>query len=167
MAVTVAGLRVQSVRRRESGWSYRRIARDLQHRHRLNALLAFRLAHGWTQEEAARRWNERWSGESPPKTGKNFSYWEAWPARGGRAPSHKTLLRLAELYLCRPGDLVDGEDFGARDTGSDEGGPGAAGEHAGAAAPAGEDGEDGGGGGDGDDLAAAGGGGCLAGQPAA
>jgi hypothetical protein len=183
MAVTVAGLRVQSVRRRESGWSYRRIARDLQQRHRLNALLAFRLAHGWTQEEAARRWNERWSGEGPPKTGKNFSYWEAWPARGGRAPSQKTLLRLAELYLCRPGDLVDGEDFGARDTGSDSDGAEAVGEHGGAggagwpppvqggAAPAGEveveaeeDGEDGEGGGDGEDLAAAG---RMPGQPAA
>jgi hypothetical protein len=104
---------------REQGWSYRRIAAELQLLHNLNALLAFRLAHGWTQEEAARRWNERWSGDGPPKTGKNFSYWEIWPARGGRAPSAATLQRLAELYLCRPGDLLDGEDFSVFDTGSD------------------------------------------------
>jgi hypothetical protein len=120
MTVGAAGLRAQAVRLRGLGWSYRRIARHLQSGQRLGALAAFRLAHGWTQEEAARRWNERWSGEGPPKTGKSFSYWEAWPARGGRAPSLGTLRRLAELYLCRPGDLLDGEDFGALDTGSDD-----------------------------------------------
>jgi hypothetical protein len=119
MTVTASRLRAQANHLREQGWSYRRIAGELQRMHHLNARLAFRLAHGWTQEEAARRWNERWSGEGPPKTGKSFSYWETWPARGGRAPSPVTLQRLAELYLCRPGDLLDGEDFGARDTGSD------------------------------------------------
>ncbi len=123
MSSTASGLRAQANSLRQQGWSYRRIAGELQRRHHLNARLAFRLAHGWTQEEAARRWNERWSGEGPPKTGKNFSYWETWPARGGRAPSPETLKRLAELYLCRPGDLLDGEDFGARDTGSDVAGP--------------------------------------------
>jgi hypothetical protein len=114
-----AGLRARAARLRGLGWSYRRIACDLRGGGGLGALAAFRLAHGWTQEEAARRWNERWPGEGPPKTGKCFSYWEAWPARGGRAPSAGTLLRLAELYLCRAGDLLDGEDFGALDTGSD------------------------------------------------
>jgi hypothetical protein len=123
MAITASGLRAQANRWRQQGWSYRRIAGELQRLHHLNARLAFRLAHGWTQEEAARRWNERWSGEGPPKSGKSFSYWETWPARGGRAPSPGTLQRLAELYLCRPGDLLDGEDFGARDTGSDAVGP--------------------------------------------
>jgi hypothetical protein len=119
MTTGAAGLRARAARLRGLGWSYRRIARELQSGHRLNALTAFRLAHGWTQEEAARRWNERWPDQAPPKTGKCFSYWEAWPARGSRAPSARTLLRLAELYLCRAGDLLDGEDFGALDTGSD------------------------------------------------
>ncbi|WP_322759540.1 helix-turn-helix transcriptional regulator [Frankia sp. Cr2] len=120
MAVSAAGLRAESGRLRALGWSYRGIALEWQRRYRLNARVAFRLAHGWTQEEAARRWNARWSGEGPPKTGKSFSYWEIWPGRGGRAPSTRTLARLAELYLCRPGDLLDGEDFGRRDTGRDE-----------------------------------------------
>ncbi len=125
MAVSVAGLRAESGRLRALGWSYRRIALEWQHRYRLNARVAFRLAHGWTQEEAARRWNARWSGEGLSKTGKSFSYWEVWPGRGGRAPSTQTLVRLAELYLCRPGDLLDGEDFGRFDTGCDDavGGP--------------------------------------------
>ncbi|WP_322780759.1 helix-turn-helix transcriptional regulator [Frankia sp. Cas4] len=120
MAVSVAGLRAESGRLRALGWSYRGIALEWQRRYHLNARVAFRFAHGWTQEEAARRWNVRWSGEGPPKTGKSFSYWEVWPGRGGRAPSTRTLTRLAELYLCRPGDLLDGEDFGRRDAGSDD-----------------------------------------------
>jgi hypothetical protein len=121
MAVSAAGLRAESGRLRALGWSYRRIALEWQRRYHLNARVAFRLAHGWTQEEAARRWNIRWSGEGQPKTGKSFSYWEVWPGRGGRAPSSRTLTRLAELYLCRPGDLLDGEDFGRLDTGRDGG----------------------------------------------
>jgi hypothetical protein len=115
MTVTVTALRAESNRLRQLGWSYRRIAGELQRRHKLGALVAFRLAHGLTQDDAARRWNERWSGDGPPKAGKNFSYWETWPSPGGRAPSPVILRRLAELYLCRPGDLLDGEDFGVRD----------------------------------------------------
>ncbi|WP_242606880.1 helix-turn-helix domain-containing protein [Protofrankia symbiont of Coriaria ruscifolia] len=120
MAVSAAELWAESRRLRALGWSYRRIALEWQRRYRLNARVAFRLAHGWTQEEAARRWNARWPYEDPPKTGKAFSYWEVWPGRGGRAPSTQTLQRLAELYLCRPGDLLDGDDFGRLDTGCDD-----------------------------------------------
>ncbi|WP_261566623.1 helix-turn-helix domain-containing protein [Frankia gtarii] len=122
MPVAVAHIRVEARHLRALGWSYRRIARKLQARHRLAALVAFRLAHGWTQEEAAHRWNERWPGRGPAKTGKTWSYWESWPGKGGRAPSATVLSRLAELYLCRPGDLLDGPDFGELDAGSD--GPG-------------------------------------------
>ncbi|WP_308222520.1 helix-turn-helix transcriptional regulator [Frankia sp. AgB32] len=121
MPVAVAHIRVEASHLRELGWSYRRIARRLQRRHRLGALVAFRLAHGWTQEEAARQWNERWPAAGSAKTGKTWSYWESWPAKGGRAPSAAVLSRLAELYLCRPGDLLDGPDFGELDPGVDGG----------------------------------------------
>ncbi|SNQ47930.1 conserved hypothetical protein [Frankia canadensis] len=120
MPVAVARIRVEARQLRELGWSSRRIARRLQARHHLGALVAFRLAQGWTQEEAARRWNERWPAPGPAKTGKTWSYWEAWPARGGRAPSAAVLWRLAELYRCRPGELLDGPDFGQVDAGADE-----------------------------------------------
>ena len=109
------GLRAEALRLRALGWSYRRIASELQERHGLGARAAYRIAHGWTQEEAARRWNERWPDEGSVKTGKSFSYWETWPGRGGRQPSARTLERLAELYHCRPGDLLDGRDFGESD----------------------------------------------------
>lgn len=110
---TAAQLRAQAAALRALGWTYRRIARHWQRAHRLNARLAFRLAHGWTQDEAAGQWNARWPAD--PKSGKTFSYWESWPARGGRAPSVDSLRRLAELYLCRPGDLLDGSDYGVFD----------------------------------------------------
>ncbi|MBL7490090.1 helix-turn-helix transcriptional regulator [Frankia sp. AgB1.9] len=110
---TAAQLRAQAAALRVLGWTYRRIAVHWQRAYRLNARLAFRLAHGWTQDQAARQWNARWPAD--PKNDKAFSYWESWPARGGRAPSPDTLRRLAELYLCRPGDLLDGFDYSAFD----------------------------------------------------
>jgi len=114
---TAAQLRAQAGALRALGWSYRRIAKHWQRGYRLNARLAFRLARGWTQDEAARQWNARWPADL--KTSKAFSYWESWPAPGGRAPSPGVLQRLAELYLCRPGDLLDGIDYGALDPGRD------------------------------------------------
>nr|WP_232425559.1 helix-turn-helix transcriptional regulator [Pseudofrankia inefficax] len=110
---TAAQLRAQAAALRVLGWTYRRIALHWQRAYRLNARLAFRLAHGWTQDQAARQWTARWPAD--PKNDKAFSYWESWPARGGRAPSPDTLRRLAELYLCRPGDLLDGFDYSALD----------------------------------------------------
>lgn len=47
-------------------------------RYGVNARVAFRLVRGWSQRQAADQWNERWPAD--PKTFKNFSYWEVWPA---------------------------------------------------------------------------------------
>lgn len=55
-----------------------------------------RMAHGWTQAEAARRWNDRWPDDA--KTFKNISYWETWPSSTGHMPSLHVLDRLAQLY---------------------------------------------------------------------
>ncbi|WP_412539363.1 hypothetical protein R8Z50_26415 [Longispora sp. K20-0274] len=78
--------------------------------YRLNMRVAFRLAHGWSQPKAAEHWNTRWPAH--PKTFKNFSYWELWPASTGHAPSLETLAKLAELYECSVADLLtDGPDF--------------------------------------------------------
>lgn len=90
------------------------VAAAFAERYQVNRRVALRLAHGWSQREAAEQWNARWPAE--PKTFKNFSYWELWPADTGHAPSLDVLARLAELYQCRVADLVDdGADFRVAD----------------------------------------------------
>jgi hypothetical protein len=77
-------------------------------------IAAFRHAAGLTQAQAADRYNQRWPAD-PPKTFKQFSYWERWPgphaagsSASARAPSYPDLLRLAELYGCLADDLLRG-----------------------------------------------------------
>jgi hypothetical protein len=95
--LVAAGLRVQ-------GRTWVEIAAVLRQRPGVNARVALRLAHGWSQRQAAEQWNRRWPDD--PKTFKNLSYWEVWPAPSGYAPSLAVLDRLAQLYQCSVGDLL-------------------------------------------------------------
>ena len=80
---------------RRRGCSYREIAGRIRGELRVNVRVAFGLAHGWTQAEVAERWNVQWPDQEAPKTAKQISYWEVWPAPSGRAPSLGTLNRRA------------------------------------------------------------------------
>jgi hypothetical protein len=83
-------------------------------RYGVNARVAIRLAHCWSQDQAAAEWNRRWPAD--PKTFKNLSYWELWPSQTGHAPSLDTLTRLAEMYECSVADLLaDCPDYRSRD----------------------------------------------------
>jgi tetratricopeptide (TPR) repeat protein len=91
------------------------VAEVLRQRYRVNARVALRYAHSWSQRQAADEWNRRWPDEL--KTFKAFSYWEQWPSSTGYAPTFDNLGRLAELYECAVSDLlVDLPDFRHRDT---------------------------------------------------
>jgi len=95
---------------RSAGKTWVEIAAVFRDEYKVNARVSFRIARGWSQSEAADRWNERWPDD--PKTFKNFSYWEQWPNKTGYAPSLEVVGRLAELYGCRVSDLlVDAADY--------------------------------------------------------
>ena len=74
----------------------------------VNARVALRLAHGWSQGDAADRWNERWPDDL--KTFKNISYWERWPAASGYTPSLDVLTKLAQLYECHVAEAAGRRD---------------------------------------------------------
>ncbi len=91
---------------RRRGATVGEAATVLRDRYGLGALAAARTAGGWSQAEVAAAWSERWPDD--PKTFKNVSYWENWPAPTGHAPSLAVLDRLARLYGCTLADLVAG-----------------------------------------------------------
>src|SRR6266508_5535800 len=103
---------------RAQGATFRHIAQLVAARYNINSRVAYRLAHGLTQQQVADQWNELYpstDGEQPI-THKHVSYWEAWPGPTGRAPSPEVLNRLARIYLCRAADLLDGADYSGLDS---------------------------------------------------
>jgi transcriptional regulator with XRE-family HTH domain len=95
-----------TARLRSKGKTWPQIADAFRTRYRVNVRVALRLAHGFTQQDVADIWNERWPDERPAPTSKYVSRWEQWPTLTGWQPSLAVLSRLAEIYQCSVADLV-------------------------------------------------------------
>jgi transcriptional regulator with XRE-family HTH domain len=105
-----------AARLRAEGRTRAEIARALrdhalsEERFELSPLTALRLAHGWTQHDAAREWTARWP--KTPKTYKDFSNWET----GRHTPRLDIFDKLAQLYTCDLADLLaDRPSYRSRD----------------------------------------------------
>lgn len=94
---------------RALGCSWADIAIRFQREEGVSPLVSFRLAHGLTQCQVAERWNDLFLHKDGTGaiTDKQVSYWETWP-QSGHEPSLRTLKRLARMYECDIGDLVEG-----------------------------------------------------------
>jgi len=64
----------------------------------LNVRAAIRIAHDWSQADAAEVWNELWPDH--PKSANDIGLWEV------RRPGFATFDKLARLYECSVADLV-------------------------------------------------------------
>jgi hypothetical protein len=90
---------------RADGRMWVEVAEELRARWpELGARAAMRIAHRWTQRDAAREWSSRWPDH--PKESRDISLWELWPGQTGRRPSLDSLDKLAQLYECSIGDLL-------------------------------------------------------------
>jgi transcriptional regulator with XRE-family HTH domain len=102
---------------RGQGQTWAQIAARIAADEHVSMRVAFRLAHGLSQREVAARWCEEFPAEAgtASMSDKIISYWETWP-QSGYEPSLKSLKRLARIYQCHVGDLIDNGDFTHLDT---------------------------------------------------
>ncbi len=110
-------------RMRALGFSYDEIAAEMGRRYRLRSRQGYRLAWGWSLEQAAARFNDHAARQDADPdaraslTASRLSEFEHWP-RGSRKPSVYVLVMLAEIYqtdvLCLL-DLADHESLPQQD----------------------------------------------------
>src|SRR5450755_3443708 len=95
------------------GMSRAEIAAEMARRYKLRPRAAWRIAWGWTLEEAAERYNALRAKDEAQAlaslTGSRLSEWENWPF-STRKPPVTGLCLLAEIYHAGMLDLIDVHD---------------------------------------------------------
>ena len=108
-----AGQRKLREQMRGLGMSRAEIAAEMARRYKLRPRAAWRIAWGWTLEEAAERYNSLRAKDDAQAlaslTGSRLSEWENWPL-STRKPPITGLCLLAEIYQCAVLDLIDVHD---------------------------------------------------------
>lgn len=102
-------------RMRRVGLSHDHMAAEVMRRYRLRPREAYRLAHGWTLDEAAARFNARAAelGTDPDGraglAGNRLCEYEKWPDSGRRPPDW-VFVMLATVYQTAVWNLLDLDD---------------------------------------------------------
>jgi tetratricopeptide (TPR) repeat protein len=73
--------------------------------------VAWRNAHGWTQDHVADLFNEKLNDPRKPMTGSRISDFERWPISSRTKPTFETLGVLADIYGATVLNLVDDDDY--------------------------------------------------------
>ncbi len=104
-------------RMRAVGMSHDEIAIEFARRYRLRPRTAHRVAHGWTQQQAAGHLNAHAArigldsnGAAPTMTSPKLSELENWPLPDRRRPTPQVLALLAEVYDTSVHNLIDLDD---------------------------------------------------------
>ncbi|KJE21189.1 Helix-turn-helix domain [Frankia torreyi] len=103
-------------RMRALGMGHGEIAAEFARRYRFRPRAAWRHAHGWTLNQAARRVNDVAARTGydedgrAPMTGPRLCQLEQWPARSGLRPTPRVLALLAVAYGAPVGSLLDIDD---------------------------------------------------------
>jgi hypothetical protein len=108
-----AGQRKLREQMRGLGMSRAEITAEMARRYKLRPRAAWRIAWGWTLEEAAERYNALRARDQAQAlaslTGSRLSEWENWPF-STRKPAITSLYLLAGIYHCAVLDLTDVHD---------------------------------------------------------
>lgn len=104
---TKAQIRSLVDRMRRQGRSDDEIAQEIRTESGVTPLAAYRLLHGWSQNEAAARFTKATPGFGLDQA--SISRLELWPKQGGRAPQAVQVVAFARLYGTSPLNLLSAE----------------------------------------------------------
>jgi tetratricopeptide (TPR) repeat protein/transcriptional regulator with XRE-family HTH domain len=93
------------------GRTREQIATAMMRKFKVRRRVAWRNAHGWTQDHVADLFNEKLNDPRKPMTGSRISDFERWPISSRTKPTFETLGVLADIYGTTVLNLIDDHDY--------------------------------------------------------